>query len=392
MQIIKQGNLCLRILGGIMQKGLIISNNIEKYREKIKNKLSSKYLLHFSNDINLLSNAIISGNVMFIAFDPNTLYINFIDLFHKIKAFYEKIPVFLISDFTISDKILPVIERFISYKINEVVYLNKDIDSFIETLNNLPEQEENKNIHLLYNSLIGESENTENLRFFISSVARNENSVLLLGETGCGKTTVAGLIHDLSNRKDKKFISLDIGTIPSQLIESVLFGAKKGSYTDACENMKGIIEEANNGTLFLDEIENMSLEIQMKLLRVLETHKIRAIGENTEKYIDFRLICASNCNLKEMIAKGLFREDLYYRINIANFEIQPLRERKVDISNLSRFYAKKYNFTISDEAISKLETGNFKGNIRELFYIIERAFIKASPLQTIYPEHIIFEL
>lgn len=377
---------------GFMKTGLIISNNVEKYKEKIKTKLSSKYLLHFSTNMHVLSKAIISGNIGFIAFDIDTLLISFIDFFSKIKALYDKIPVFLISDFQISNESLFIVERFVSYRITEAICLEKNIDSFIDTLNNLPEQIENKkeDIHVLYDSLIGKSENAEDLRLFISTVARNNSSILLAGETGCGKTKVAKLIHNLSNRKNEKFITVDIGTIPEELVESILFGAKKGSYTGAYENTKGLIEEAHNGTLFLDEIENMSLNVQMKLLRVLETHKIRSIGENAEKYVDFRLICASNRSLGEMVDKGLFRQDLYYRIKVLSFEIQALRERKIDIRTLSEFYAEKLKIKISNKAILKLENHVFTGNIRELFCIIERASIKAKPLDVIYPEHIIF--
>ena len=377
-----------------MEKGLIICADIEKHKEGIKNRLSSRYLLHFSNDMDLLSNAIISGDVRFVAFDLDTKFVNFIELFDKIKALYSKMPVFLISSCKISNNALSLAERFISHKINAVIDLDDNLDTFITTLENLPEQWESKkeDIRLLYNTLIGKSENTEDLRLFVASVARTESSVLLLGETGCGKTRVASLIHELSNRKEKKFVSIDVGTIPSQLIESTLFGARKGSYTGAYENTKGLIEEADGGTLFLDEIENMSLDIQIKLLNVLETHKIRVLGENREKYINFRLICATNCNLKEMVDKGLFRRDLYYRINILNFEIQPLRERTIDIGILAKFYAEEHNFTISKEAILKLKRGEFKGNVRELFCIMERAFLKASSLERIYSEHIIFDL
>ena len=377
-----------------MQKGLVISDVIEKYKEEIKDKLSSRYLLHFSSNIDLLQKALVSGDVMFVAFDPNTLHINFIELFSKIKALYDEIPIFIISNSVISNETIPNIERLISYKINEVFCLESDLDSFIERLLSLPDIEENRkeSIQLLFNTLIGKSENTEELKLFASTVAKTESSVLLLGETGCGKTKVASLIHDLSNRKNKKFISVDVGTIPSQLIESTLFGARKGSYTGAYENTKGLIEEANNGTLFLDEVENMSLDIQMKLLNVLETHKIRLIGENAEKYINFRLICASNRDLSEMVSEGKFRQDLYYRINILKFKIEPLRNRKEDIGELSIFYAGKLNMKISNKAISKLETYSFKGNVRELFCIIERATIMASPLNIIYPEHIIFDL
>lgn len=376
-----------------MQKGIIIFNNIEKYKEEMKNKLSSKYLLHFSQDISLLLKAVVSGNVSFVAFDPDTLFINFIKFFDRIKALYDEMPVFLISSNPWSNKLVPIIERFISHKISEVFYLGDNIDNFIDRLNNLPIQEENKkeSIHLLYNSLIGQSENTEDLRLFVSSAARNENPVLLLGATGCGKSKVARLIHDLSSRNDKTFQSIDIGSIPSQLVESTLFGSKRGAYTDAYKDTKGLIEIANNGTLFLDEIENMSLDVQMKLLNVLETHKVRAVGDDVEKEVKFRLICASNRNLRKMVSKGLFREDLYYRIKVLSFQIQALHNRKADISELAIFYSKKLNIKISKEAISKLETGNFKGNIRELFFIMEKACSNAYPLQTIYPEHIILE-
>ncbi len=189
-----------------------------------------------------------------------------------------------------------------------------------------------------------------------------------------------------------EIVSVDMGTIPSELVETTLFGVKKGAYTGASEDRKGLIEQANHGTLFLDEIENMSLDMQSKLLRVLETHKIRVVGENIEKNIDFRLICASNCNLLEMIKLGKFRQDLYYRINVLNFEIQPLRERRIDIEVLSSFYAEKHNFTITDGALNKLKSAKFMGNVRELFHVIERACIMSFPLKIIYPEHIIIDL
>ncbi|MGP1437483.1 MAG: sigma-54-dependent transcriptional regulator [Treponema sp.] len=375
-----------------MQKGIIIFNSIEKYKETIKSTLSSKYLLHFSSKIDFLSHVIISGEISFIAFDPETRLIDFIKLFNKIKALYHDLPVFLISETSISLKTKVVLERFISYKITKSFCLDTDFDNFIETLNSLPERDvnEKKDINFLYTSLIGESENTEELRLFISSVSKTNKSVILLGETGCGKTTVAKLIHDLSKRRDKRFVNVDIGTIPDDLIETILFGAKKGSYTGAYENTIGLIEEANRGTLFLDEIENMPMNMQIKLLRALDTKRIREVGGNTEKYVDFRLICASNCNLLEMVRKGSFRQDLYYRINISNFNIKPLRERKEDVELLAKFYVEKHNFTISPEALKKLHISKFEGNIRELFNVLENAFLLASPLTIIYPEHIIF--
>ena len=143
-----------------MQKGIIISDNIEKYKEEIKSRLSSKYLLHFSYDINLLLKAVVSGGLSFVAFDPNTLFIDFIKFFSKVKSLYGKIPVFLISNNSISSKIPPIVERFISYKIDEAFYLEDDINNFIDSLSNLPIQEDDKKIHLLCSSLNGQSENT----------------------------------------------------------------------------------------------------------------------------------------------------------------------------------------------------------------------------------------
>jgi len=377
-----------------MKKGLIISGDTEKYEKEIRNKLHTEYLLHFSCDMNLLSAAIISGDVAFIAFDPKTLLFNFIDFFSKINSLYGDVPTFLISNCYISEKAIKGIERFISHKIIKSYCFEKDIDDFIDVIQDLPARDENEKIKIarIYNSLIGKSKNMEELRLFISNASKFEQTVLLLGETGCGKTSVAELIHDLSDRKNKEIVSVDMGTIPSELVETTLFGVKKGAYTGASEDRKGLIEQANHGTLFLDEIENMSLDMQSKLLRVLETHKIRGVGENIEKNIDFRLICASNCNLLEMIKLGKFRQDLYYRINVLNFEIQPLRERRIDIEVLSSFYAEKHNFTITDGALNKLKSAKFVGNVRELFHVIERACIMSFPLKIIYPEHIIIDL
>lgn len=374
-----------------MKKGLIISNILEKHEKEIRKKLSYKYLLHFSSDMNFLSYATISGEIAFIAFNLKTLLFNFILFFSKINAMHYDIPVFLISDSYISDKTMESVERFISHKIMKSYCLETDVDDFIDDIDNLPERKVNKNISVVYNALIGKSENIENLRLFILNASKHEESVLLLGETGCGKTSVAELIHDLSDRKDKNLISIDMGTIPTGLMEAILFGAKKGSYTGAYEDKKGLIEEANHGILFLDEIENMPLDVQVKLLRVLETHKIRAVGGNTEKEIDFRLICASNKNLSEMVREGKFRQDLYYRINVLNFEIQPLRERKTDIDDLSRYYVKKHNFRITDEALNKLKSARLNGNVRELFSIIKRAYVIAGYSKIIYPEHIVFD-
>jgi len=230
--------------------------------------------------------------------------------------------------------------------------------------------------------LIAESPQMKKIVKYVENIASSDVTVLITGESGVGKEVVAKLIHKKSKRKDKPFVAINCGAIPKDLLESELFGYKKGAFTGASIDKKGLIEDADRGTLFLDEIGELPLDLQVKLLRVLQESEIRPLGSNKSKKIDVRFIAATNKNLEEMIEKGEFRKDLFYRLNVIPIHIPPLRERKEDILPLAKYFIKKFSLKynipekeLSKKAIHQLLNYKWDGNVRELEHVIERATI-----------------
>lgn len=219
----------------------------------------------------------------------------------------------------------------------------------------------------------------------IGKVAVTDSTVLITGESGTGKGVTARSIHQNSQRSDGAFIPVNCGAIPENLIESELFGHVKGAFTGASKAKKGLFQEADQGTIFLDEIGELPLNLQVKLLHVLEARTVRPVGSEKTVAIDVRIVAATNRNLPEMVEAGSFREDLYFRLNIFNIELPPLRDRKEDIDGLLDFFVVKESkkmglaseFEIDAEARQLLKTYNFQGNIRELENVIARALILA---------------
>lgn len=216
----------------------------------------------------------------------------------------------------------------------------------------------------------------------LEKVIPTRSNILILGDSGTGKGLVAEIVHVNSQRKDKPFISINCSAIPENLLESELFGYRKGAFTGAVSDKKGLITMADQGTLFLDEIGDMPLSLQAKILKVLETGEVYPIGETRPKYSDIRLIAATNKDLEDLIQKGLFREDLYYRLNVIEVKIPALRERKEDIDVLARHFVEKYGKEnnkkvagITDEAMEILLNYPWPGNVRELRNVIERAVV-----------------
>lgn len=230
--------------------------------------------------------------------------------------------------------------------------------------------------------LIGNSEPMKRMLREVESVAQTNSSVIITGESGTGKELVARAIHANSPRKFFPFISVHCGALTESLLESELFGHEKGAFTGAMYNRKGRFEMADNGSIFLDEIATISGKMQVELLRVLESKTFVRVGGNKEISSDFRVICATNKDLKSMVEKGTFREDLYYRLNVVNIQIPPLRERAADIPLLVDYFIKKYctsmnkpPASIDPAALKRLQEFNFPGNIRELENMIERAIV-----------------
>ena len=253
-----------------------------------------------------------------------------------------------------------------------------------QEINQLRKQESNLKqvINEDKNYIIGNSKAITAVLNLVRKVAKTDVNVLITGENGTGKELIARELHRLSRRKDEVFIGVDMGAIAENLFESELFGHLKGAFTDAKEDRAGKFEAANRGSLFLDEIGNLSLPMQAKLLSAIQNKVVVRVGSNKSVQVDIRLICATNCNLEQMVADGLFREDLLYRINTIHIEVPPLREREGDILLLAEFFLKRFGqkydkpgLRINNPALEKMREYSWPGNIRELQHTMERAVI-----------------
>jgi transcriptional regulator with PAS, ATPase and Fis domain len=220
----------------------------------------------------------------------------------------------------------------------------------------------------------------------IATVAQSDATVIIYGESGTGKELVARAIHNQSPRRYFPLISVNSGALPESLVESELFGHERGAFTGAQYRRKGKLELADGGTLFLDEIATISEKTQVDLLRVLETHEFTRLGGTKPIHSDFRVICATNRNLKHLVDEGKFREDLYYRLNVITIHLPPLRERQDDIPLLANYFLRKYAISmgkkiqsIEPDAMALLQSYQWPGNVRELENIMERALVVGSP-------------
>ncbi len=235
-----------------------------------------------------------------------------------------------------------------------------------------------------FEDIIGSSEKMQQVFDFIKTVSGNDYTVLITGESGTGKELVARAIHKNSKRIDAPFIPINCGAIPETLLESELFGHEKGAFTDAHSRKIGKLEQANKGTLFLDEMGEMSLKLQVKLLRFLEDRKIERLGGTGPIAVDVRILVATNRNLEEEVKNGNFREDLFYRLSVLHIELPPLRDRDEDKVFLANYFLKKFSednnrkgLKFSSEAIRALDKYHWPGNVREMENKIKRAVILA---------------
>lgn len=243
-----------------------------------------------------------------------------------------------------------------------------------------------------FQSLVGNSEEMHRIYDLVRRVSQAPTNVLITGESGTGKEVVAKAIHYNGPLKDKPFVTINCGAIPEQLMESEMFGHKKGSFTSAVSDKMGLFEVADGGTLFLDEVGELPLTIQVKLLRAIQERVIRRVGATDDVKVDVRIIAATNRDLEDMIKEQIFRQDLFYRLNVINIRTPALRERKDDIPLLANHFLKKYNErlgksvnSISEEAMEAMKKYDYPGNVRELENIIERTVALESGA-TILPE------
>jgi two-component system, NtrC family, response regulator PilR len=228
--------------------------------------------------------------------------------------------------------------------------------------------------------LIGHSQTMQQLREMIVRVARSQAPVHIYGESGTGKELVARLIHESGSRSEGPFVAVNCGAIPTELMESELFGHKRGSFTGAVADKQGLVQSAEGGTLFLDEVADLPLHMQVKLLRVVQEKTVRPVGEAREEAVDVRILSATHKNLAQLVAEGRFREDLFYRINVIEMRVPSLRERSEDVPELAESILARLGrrmkmdpARIDPAALSALQTHPFPGNVRELENVLERA-------------------
>lgn len=312
---------------------------------------------------------------------------NGMEALKKIKNINKDLPVIMI---TAHGTIESAIEAM---KIGALDYISKpfDIEELkIQIRKALDIGDMTRQIEFLTNELrnktgkviIGESKKMKDVLEIVNRVAGSNATVLITGESGTGKELIANAIHYNSGRENKPYIKVNCGALPENLLESELFGHEKGAFTGAINKKLGRFERADGGTIFLDEVGEISLAMQVKLLRVLQEKELERVGGTEIIKVDVRIVAATNRDLEKMIEEGTFREDLYYRLNVIPIELPSLRERKEDIPLLANYFLNKYceeigrqGMKITNEALESLKNYNWKGNIRELENIIERLVI-----------------
>ncbi|MBQ0910043.1 sigma-54-dependent Fis family transcriptional regulator [Flavobacterium sp. F-328] len=316
---------------------------------------------------------------------------NGVDFVQKIKSSFPFVEVILLTAFgKISDGVQAMKNGAFDYIVKGddndkiIPLLHKALEK-VSLQNKVQQLEKRISDKYSFDTIIGKSKGLELVIDLAKKVAKTESTVLLTGETGTGKEVFAQAIHENSTRVGKSFVALNCSTFSKEILESELFGHKVGAFTGAVKDKKGFIEEANGGTLFLDEIGEMPLELQAKLLRVLETNEYIRLGDTTPKKSNFRLIAATNRDLKADSEAHQFRSDLYFRLNIFEIAIPPLRERIKDIAPLTNYFVQQFSaktnkptLSVDPDFVHHLEKHHWPGNVRELKNVIERAVILAN--------------
>jgi len=295
-----------------------------------------------------------------------------------------KTPIIIMTAYATKDEAIQALNLGASFFV-EKPFKKPELMNYINNAIKIEELiQENRNLRAGSRSytldmMIGTSPELTRVKELIRKVADTDSSVLITGESGTGKEMAARALHNLSNRSDGPFIAINCGAIPSELLESELFGHKKGSFTGAVANKTGLMVQAGGGTFFLDEVGNTSPAVQMKLLRALQEREVLPVGANAPEKIDIRILTATNENLEEAVSRNTFRKDLFYRLNVINIHIPPLREREGDIELLFRHFLEKKDKSgkilkrgVPGDIMKVLLYYDWPGNIRELENVVER--------------------
>ncbi|MCQ4925621.1 sigma-54 dependent transcriptional regulator [Tissierella carlieri] len=363
---------------------ILIADDEKNICDSLKFALEDNYEVFTTQDANQVMEILYSENIDVVLLDLKIGKIDGITVLKDIKSKLRNVQVIVVTAYgSIKSSINAMKEGAFHYITKPIdmeelyLYVEKAIEykNLNYSLTNLK-----KILHERYSfkEIVG---NSDKLRLFLNRVEKVidiDSTVLITGESGTGKDLIAKALHFQGNRKDENFIVVNCAAIPENLLESELFGYEKGTFTGADKKKIGKIQLANNGTLFLDEIAEMDLQLQAKILRIVEDMEVTPLGSNRPVKIDVRIVAATNKDLEAEVKSGKFREDLFYRLNVINLEVPPLRERKGDIPVLLNYFLNKYNNKLhkevvgfSKDVIETLEKYKFPGNVRELENLVE---------------------
>src|SRR5579871_40704 len=370
---------------------ILLIDDEEKLRALLKRIISLEgFSIHEANNLKAANKVLEKENIQVVLCDVKLPDGNGVDFTLQVKTKFPSVEIILLTAYgNIADGVQAIKNGAFDYIIK-----GDDNDKIIPLLNRAMEklQMQKRIAHLekqiskqySFENILGESSLIKEAITLAKKVAPSDATVLLFGETGTGKEVFAQSIHNASRRNGKPFLALNCSAFGKELLESEIFGHKAGAFTGAVKDKKGLIEEADGGTLFLDEIGEMHIELQSKLLRVLETNEFIKVGDTKSTKVDVRIVAATNRDLQQEVNDGRFREDLFYRLNVFSIHLPALRERKKDIPLLAEFFmkgfAQKANHQIeamSKEFLEHLQQHEWKGNIRELKNVMERAVILA---------------
>lgn len=366
-----------------MKNKLLIVDDESKILRSLKFLLEDEYEIYSSGNPAEALEIFKREKIYLVLLDLRIREDNGLDLMKKLLEFEPNAIIIIMTAYSTIENSINAIKSGAYYLITKPID-NDQLILLLKTANEKLQmfQKINSLEGHLKKDIIGESQDIKGVIDIINRIKDTNATILITGESGTGKELIAQKIHTSSNRYDKPFVAINCAAMPGELLESELFGYKKGSFTGAFKDEIGIIRRANKGTLLLDEIGEMDLRLQSKLLRFLQDKEVRHIGDEKSHIVDVRIICITNRDLKKEVEAGRFREDLYYRINVINIVSPPLRDRIEDLKYLVPYFIDKYNISfnknvqgITDEAYSILENYTFKGNIRELENIIQRAVL-----------------
>jgi len=369
---------------------LLIAEDDDKTRNILDINLNEDFNLRFCSNGKDALQIMNSEDIDILITDWKMPVMDGKELLVAVKKSFPEMPVIVITAFGSVENAVDMMKDGAFYYIEKPIKLSS-LEEILKKASVTAEMiNENKKLNNILKQkssselIISDDENMIELIKYAKDVAQMDFTVLIQGETGTGKDLFAQLIHKSSKRADKPFVAINCGAIPKDLLESELFGSEKGAFTGSVNTIVGKFEAASGGTLFLDEIGELSLDMQVKLLRVLEEKKVTRLGSNKSIDVDVRIIAATNQPLKELVDENKFRSDLYYRLNVINIKIPPLRDRRGDIALLAMHFVHKKNSQFNDaikgiekEVLEYLKSFNWEGNVRELENVIMRAMLNA---------------